>query len=156
MAPHSGLTRPARQRNIDIPEHLNITYGEPYDTVFKAWANGAAMTYDMGNYSEEILRPVKRITSYILVNHPEQLFGFIMAGADFFERHEGPRMLIEFNNRVMAALKLPAITTYKEFFNIIYRLPAVDLVYIALEMENYQLLNKNSNLTVYTDFYWDK
>lgn len=144
------------QRGIIIPEHLNITYGAPYDDIFFCWADGADMPPDEDDDNEGLLRPVTMITPYILLKHPEQLLGYLLATFDFPLDALTKTGLGRFNTEILHRIGLPPINSKADYLNILANAKTLDLIYIALELDNYMLNKSGTYIGNYTDYYIDK
>lgn len=145
------------QRGITIAEHLNITYGAPYDTTFKMYS---PLTLDEDE-TNTICAPIEETITYTVLKHPQQLMGFLVSAVDLDQPDpataENYSMRVSLlNNDVLAKLKIDPIKNLYEFTKRICKLRQLDLVYIALEAENCGLYRNGISIWTYMDIYLDK
>jgi hypothetical protein len=138
LALHSSLTRSARQRQVTIPE--TITFGEPYDAIFKAvymHQTHIAITEDM------ILVPISidKNPLYWLLNNPESVRCILATGLKLpahdsrTQNPEATSNLLAFNKYVWTRLvdrSNTPIRNYEDLIDKLSNLSNIDLAYITL------------------------
>jgi hypothetical protein len=117
-------------RGVTIPEYLNLTYGEPYDSRFKRCAMEDAEYLNQRAIEAGIERFVSpsKIDTYKILKYPQQLAGFLAAMVEPYHFSKNPKTLNELGL---------TYTSDKNFLVSLLTLKHITLAYLTLTAKNY-------------------
>jgi hypothetical protein len=145
-----------KQRNADIPEYLNLTFGEPYDSVFKHGSR-------MAPYGDGTLDIANSILYQLLISQ-KGLGQFLALAIDFEAEQEDTK--VKKLNLILNELGIAPIYEYENsdrryaFYKILKEMIPLAKIYLAIKLEedyqgNYDtgkaIFKENLNLTEYLE-----